>query len=194
LVDLSAIRHTWRYSKSDFASMVTTIIVTLALGVELGVVSGVIVSILIYLWRTSRPHVAVVGRVPGTEHFRNIQRHAVEVSDTVLSIRVDESLYFANARFLEDTVYRLVSENSKVVHLVLLCSAINEIDGSALASLEAINQHLHEAGVTLHLSEVKGPVLDRLRCSDFFDHLSGQVYLTQHEAIGSLEAGALHEA
>ena len=187
LVDLQAIRRAWNYSKSDFAAMLLTILVTLSIGVEAGVITGVLVSLLLHLWRTSRPHIAVVGRVPGTEHFRNIHRHSVETDEKVLSIRIDESLYFANARFLEDSVYQLVSENEKVDHVVLLCSAINEIDGSAVESLEAINQHLLESGVTLHLSEVKGPVMDRLKRSHFLELLSGQVFLSHHEAILELD-------
>ncbi|MDB4224677.1 sulfate permease, partial [Granulosicoccus sp.] len=183
LIDLQAIRRTWNYSKSDFAAMLLTIIVTLGIGVEAGVITGVLTSLLLHLWRTSRPHIAIVGRVPGTEHFRNIHRHAVETNESVLSIRIDESLYFANARFLEDSIYRLVAENESFEQVVLLCSAINEIDGSAVESLEAINQHLSESNVTLHLSEVKGPVMDRLKRSHFLELLSGQVFLSQHEAM-----------
>ena len=144
-----------------------------------------------HLWRTSRPHIAVVGRVPGTEHFRNIHRHAVETNESVLSIRIDESLYFANARFLEDSIYKLVAENESIEQVVLRCSAINEIDGSAVESLEAINQHLTESNVTLHLSEVKGPVMDRLKRSHFLELLSGQVFLSQHEAMLNLDSNTV---
>ena len=186
LIDLQAIRRTWEYSKSDFIAMLLTILVTLGIGVEAGVITGVLVSLLLHLWRTSRPHIAVVGRVPGTEHFRNILRHSVETSDSILSIRIDESLYFANARYLEDSVYKLVAENKSVEHVVLMCSAINEIDGSAVESLAAINQHLAESNVTLHLSEVKGPVMDRLKRSHFLDLLSGQVFFSQHKAMLNL--------
>ena len=188
LVDLQAIRRTWNYSKSDFIAMLLTIVVTLSIGVEEGVITGVLVSLLLHLWRTSRPHIAVVGRVPGTEHFRNVLRHVVETNERVLSIRIDESLYFANARFLEDSVYQLVAKNKRIEQVVLMCSAINEIDGSAVESLEAINQHLSESGVTLHLSEVKGPVMDRLKRSHFLEILSGQVFLSQHVAISELDS------
>ncbi len=183
LIDFNAIRRAWNYSKSDFTAMMLTIIVTLIFGVEPGVITGVIASLLLHLWRTSRPHIAVVGRVPGTEHFRNIHRHSVETNKRVLSIRIDESLYFANARFLEDSIYELVAENQSVEHVVLLCSAINEIDGSAVESLESVNQHLMESNVLLHLSEVKGPVMDRLKRSHFLELLSGQIFLSQHEAV-----------
>ncbi len=190
LVDLGAIRRTWDYSKSDFIAMLLTILVTLGVGVETGVITGVLASLLLHLWRTSRPHIAVIGRVPGTEHFRNIHRHTVETNEATLSIRIDESLYFANARFLEDSVYELVANDKRVEHVVLVCSAINEIDGSALESLEAINEHLAESNVTLHLSEVKGPVMDRLKRSHFLELLSGRVFFSQHEAMLYLDREA----
>ena len=190
LIDLQAIRRAWKYSKSDCIAMMLTIVVTLSVGVEEGVVTGVLTSLLLHLWRTSRPHFAVVGRVPGTEHFRNVLRHSVETDERILSIRIDESLYFANVRFLEDSIYQLVSNNKRLDHVVLMCSAINEIDGSALESLESINLHLRESAVKLHLSEVKGPVMDRLKRSHFLELLTGKVFLSQHEAIlalGSVE-------
>lgn len=187
LVDLGALRRAFAYSRSDFAAMLATILVTLAAGVEPGVMTGVGVSIALHLWRTSRPHVAIVGRVPGTEHFRNIKRHQVECSEHILSIRIDQSLYFANARFLEDTVYSLVANTPAIRHVILMCPAVNEIDGSALESLEAINRALIESDVTLSLSEVKGPVMDRLQRTHFLEELSGKVYLSQYEAVCDLD-------
>jgi SulP family sulfate permease len=148
--------------------------------------AGVGASLLLYLWRTSRPHIATVGRVPGTEHYRNVLRHAVQTHPRVLSLRVDESLYFANARYLEDHIAAEVAAHPAVAHVVLQCTAINAIDASALESLETIVQRLKDAGVQLHLSEVKGPVMDRLERSDFLTHLSGRVFLTHHQAVTAL--------
>jgi SulP family sulfate permease len=183
LVDLSILKKTWVYSKADFAAVVATILMTLGLGVEIGITAGVVLSILIHLYKTSRPHIAMVGQVPGTEHFRNVLRHDVETDPTVLSIRVDESLYFANARYLEDYIYTLIVKNKTVQHIVLMCSAVNDIDMSALESLESINQRLKDAGVTFHLSEVKGPVMDRLQRSGFLPHLTEEVFLSHHKAL-----------
>lgn len=186
LVDLKALKRTWRYSKSDFLAMLGTIALTLLAGVEAGVVTGVALSIALHLFRTSRPHWAVVGRVPGTQHFRNVKRHAVITAPEVLAIRVDESLYFPNARFLEDLVSDRVAEDTRVRHVVLLCTAVNFIDASALESLEAINERLKAAGVRLHLSEVKGPVMDGLRRAELLEHLGGQVFLSQFDAMRTL--------
>ena len=182
LVDLSALKRTWAYSRSDFAAMLATIALTLLHGVELGIIAGVGLSVLLYLYRTSKPHSAIVGRVPGTEHFRNIDRHQVETDHHILTLRVDESLYFANARYLEDLIYDQVARNPELRHLILMCPAVNLIDASALESLEAINQRLMDSGVKFHLSEVKGPVMDKLKLTHFLDELSGDIFLSQYEA------------
>ena len=194
LVDLGALKRTWIYSKADFAAMAATILLTLVYGIEAGIVVGVGLSVALYLFKTSRPHVAVVGQVPGTEHFRNVLRHKVITSKTVATLRVDESLYFANARYLEDKVYDLVAVNPQLDHFVLMCPAVNEIDASALESLEAINHRLKDAGVTFHLSEVKGPVMDRLQRSHFLEELTGQVFLSQYDAFRTLASDLPFEA
>ncbi len=186
LVDLGILRSTWAYSRADFAAVMSTLLVTLAAGVEAGLMAGVGMSLVLYLHRTSRPHIAEVGLVPGTEHFRNVLRHSVRVCPQVASLRVDESLYFANARVLEDRVNALVADRPQLKHVVLQCSAINDIDASALESLEAIDHRLRDAGLRLHLSEVKGPVMDRLQRTGFLPHLSGQVYLSHFQAMADL--------
>ena len=186
LVDFSILRKTWNYAKSDFSAVVATLVATLTVGVETGLIVGVGVSLALYLYRTSRPHMAEVGLVVGSEHFRNVQRHAVAVSPRVLSLRVDESLYFANSRALEDRINSTVASRHGLVHVILQCSAINDIDASALESLEAIDLRLRGAGVWLHLSEVKGPVMDRLRKTEFLNGLSGQVFLSHYQAIVEL--------
>lgn len=186
LVDFGTFARTWRYARSDFTALALTFVLTLVIGVEAGLIAGVGASLLLHLWRTSRPHIATVGRVPGTEHYRNVLRHQVETHPNLLGIRVDESLYFANARPLEDHVAAQVAAHPKIEHVVLQCNAVNAIDASALESLDAISQRLKDAGVKLHLSEVKGPVMDRLERSDFLHHLTGQVFLTHHQAVTAL--------
>jgi SulP family sulfate permease len=166
--------------------MAATVALTLAAGVEAGIVAGVALSLALHLWRTSRPHVAVVGQVPGTEHFRNIDRHEVVTAPHVLTIRVDESLYFPNARFLEDLIAARMAADPAVTDVVLMATAVNEIDASALESLEAVNARLRDAGLRLHLSEVKGPVMDRLKRSHLLGDLTGRVFLTQYDAFAAL--------
>ena len=135
---------------------------------------------------SSRPHAAVVGQVPRTEHYRNVLRHKVDTVSGLLSLRIDESLYFANARYLEDLLIDQMAQNPGLTDVVLMCSAVNAVDMSALESLEAIEHRLRDNGIRLHLSEVKGPVMDKLKHTDFLKHLSGEVYLSQHQAIRAI--------
>ena len=187
LVDLGALKRTFVFSKADFAAMAATILVTLVEGVELGLVVGVGLSIFLHLYQTSKPHVAVVGQLPGTMNFRNVARHTVVTAPEILSLRVDASLYFPNARFIEEYINRSVAADPAVRHVILECAAVNTIDASALESLEAINSRLQNGGITLHLSEVKGPVMDRLKRSHFLDELTGGVHLTQYDAVFSID-------
>jgi SulP family sulfate permease len=186
LVDLRTPRVIWRYSRADFAAMAVTIVATLLLGVETGVIAGVVFSLALFLWRSSRPHAAIVGRIPETEHFRNVKRHRVITDPRIITIRIDEGLTYLNARWLEEFVLGAVAEAPRVRHLVLMCSAVNAIDASALESLEAINHRLTDSGVKLHLSEVKGPVMDALQSSPFLSELTGRVFLSQNDAFATL--------
>jgi len=186
LVDFSILRKTWGYARADFIAVAATIALTLIMGVEVGVASGVGISILLHLYKTSWPHVAEVGLVSGTQHFRNVKRHAVETNPHILTLRVDESLYFVNARFLEDLVQSRVTAGCDIKDVVLMFSAVNEVDFSALESLEAINLRLIDMGVGLHLSEVKGPVMDRLKKSHLIGDMNGEVFLSQYDAWVSL--------
>ncbi len=188
LVDLGALKRTWRYSKADFAAMAATIVTVLGVGVEAGIVAGVGLSLVLFLARSTRPHLAVVGQVPGTHHFRNVKRHVVLTSPSVLSVRVDESLYFANARWLEDTLYDMAAADPAVRHVVLNGAAVNAIDASALEGLEELCERLDAAGgIKLHLAEIKGPVMDRLKRTDFLDRLTGRVFLSHHDALAALD-------
>lgn len=186
LVDFSLFRQSWNYSRADFIAMMATLVLTLVIGVEVGIAAGVLASVLITLYKTSKPHVAIVGRVPGTEHFRNVERHRVQTFDTILSIRIDESLYFANTRYLEELIYATVHKHPKVKHVILMCTAVNKIDMSALETLLQINRTLSDLGINLHVSEVKGPVMDRLQRTDFLSRLTGNSYLTQNQAVEDL--------
>ena len=186
LVDFKILGKAWRYSKADFTAVTTTMAITLVVGVEVGVITGVLVSILIHLYKSSRPHIATVGQVPNSEHYRNILRYDVITQPHILSIRVDESLYFANARFLEDHLFARATQQPQLRHVVLMCSAINDIDMSALDSLEAVNARLRDMGVSFHLSEVKGPVMDRLTGTEFLAQLTGDIFLSQKRAIDQL--------
>lgn len=186
LIDLKTFIHVWNYSKQDASALIATFFMVLFVGVEAGIITGVSLSLILFLWHASHPHIAVVGRVPGTEHFRNIERFQVETNCDVLTVRIDESLFFANARMLEDKINQLVAQQQEIKDVILMCTAVNMIDASALESLEMICERLHSTGIRLHLSEVKGPVMDRLQGSSLVSHLTGEIYLTQNQAFDAL--------
>lgn len=182
LIEPQKIKFTWNYSKHDFSAMMITIAMVLLVGVEAGVMAGIGATILLMLWRTSRPHTAIVGPIAGSEHFRNIDRHEVEQFEQVIALRIDESLFFGNLRYLDNQLHELIAQNPGLEHLIVMASGINHIDSSALESLLSFNQRLQDRGIKMHLSEVKGPVLDRLEKVKFADQLSGTIYLSQHQA------------
>ncbi len=187
LIDVATFKYVWRYNKADAASLLITFLAVLTVGVETGIVVGVIATILLFLWRTNRPHVAIVGRVGDTETYRNVRRHQVKTCPHVIAMRIDESLYFANTKFLEDKVLCAIADRPEVKHLVLIGIAVNFIDASALETLESLIDELRDAGVTLHLAEIKGPVMDRLQAIGFVDKIGADhIYLSTHEAMQAL--------
>ncbi len=194
MVNFKAVKITYSYSPTDGIAMALTIVLTLTLGVIAGLIAGIGISLMMYLYRTSRPHMAIVGQVPGTQHFRNINRHKVITTPKIVSLRIDESLYFPNARFLEARVSELVASNPEVKHFILDCSAVNSIDASGLESLKAINIRLKEGGITFHLSEIKGPIMDGLKKTQFYQELKNRIHFTQYEAIYSIDPDLAKQA
>lgn len=191
LFDVQSFRHVWAYDRSEGICQLATFVAVLVVGIEWGILIGAMISIGFHLHRSSEPHIAIVGRLGDTEHFRNIERHEVETCSRVVLLRVDENLYFANTAFLEDYIMQVVAENREASHLVLICSAVNAIDSSALELLDTLVDRLRYAGVTLHLAEVKGPVMDQLEKTPFLANLApGRVFLSTHEAMNTLEATA----
>lgn len=187
LIDVATVRALWRYQRSDAVVLLLTLASVLILGIEAGLVIGVVMSLLFYVWRASRPHMAVVGRIPGTEHFRNVLRHRVETWPRLALIRVDESLSFANIGVVEDFIMGYLASHRNVEHLVLIGSAINHIDGSALDALERLFAGLRDAGVTVHFAEIKGPVLDALERVDLPARMApGRIFFRTTEAVQAL--------
>ena len=180
-----------RYDKvkltDDSMAVFLMLFLTLVVGVEIGIAAGVLSSLVTHPYKTSQLHVAVVGRVAGTEHFRNVDRHEVEIFDNILAIRFDESRYFANTRYLEELIFGLMAKKPKLEHVILMCATVNAIDLSALQIVEKINRVLDELGIKLHLSEVKGPIMDRLNRTSLIANISGSNYLSHNQAVEDLK-------
>lgn len=187
LFDWRSFKNTYRYDKGDALTLAVTFFGVLVFDIEIGLLLGVLVGVGVFLWRSSRPHIAIVGRIPSTQHFRNTKRHQVETWDHLLLVRVDRSLFFANINYVEDLVASHAVENPELRHLVLICSAVNSIDYSALEALEQLADSLRQAGIVLHLAEVKGPIMDRLEHCGLQDWLApGQVFLSTEKAVETL--------
>ena len=185
LIDVQTLRQAWRYDTADAWSWLATFAGVLVAGVEIGIGMGVVLSLGVLVWRSSRPHMAVVGRIAGTEHFRNIGRHRVETLPGLIALRVDESLFFANAAALEEKVGDLLSQHSDTRCLLLILSAVNRIDTTALIMLDELERSLALKGVQLQLAEVKGPVMDRLGSTDLGQRLASRIYLSTNEAFNA---------
>ena len=171
LIDFATLKRMWNYDKADAIAWLVTFSAVLGLGVEKGIIFGAIVALSLHLWHTSRPHIAIVGRLGESEHFRNVLRYEVKTSPQVLAIRVDASLYFANAKYMENFLSREISDRPDVTSVVLVCSAVNLIDASALEVLESLIADLKSIGINFCFSEVKGPVMDKLLNIGFVDYV-----------------------
>lgn len=183
LIDLQALREAWHYDRADALALLATAAGVLLLGVEAGILAGVALSLGVLVWRASRPHMAVIGRVPGTEHFRNVERHNVETRPGLLALRVDENLFFANMPRVEERIAAALAADPSVQRVLLVCSGVNQIDTTALGVLSDLEARLAEQGIRLQLAEVKGPVMDRLRDTPLGQRLRNRMFLSTHEAF-----------
>ena len=186
MLELDTLKTAMRYDRSDALALLGTAGGVLAAGVEAGVVIGVLLSMGTLIWRASRPHIAVLGRIAGSEHFRNVERYPGGTHPALLILRVDAFLFFGNIDAVVGRIDDELAARPQLRDLVLVLSAVNAIDTSALFGLAGINRQLHERGVTLHLAEVKGPVMDRLKHADLLRELHGQVYLSTANAWDAL--------
>lgn len=187
LFDAHGLKHIWNYSRADGYSWIVTFCSILVFNIQIGILIGAIAAITLYLWRTSQPHVVVVGRVGRTEHFRSVSRYDVTTFPSVLAIRIDENLYFANTKYLEDYLFYTVLETGEIKHLVLILSGVNFIDVSALDTLEKLVTEMRALGITVHLAEIKGRVMDKISETDFIRSVGSEnIFLTAHEAMTSL--------
>ena len=190
LIDFSMLREHWRFYRADVLVHMLTLCGVLLLGVEGGLLLGAGAAVALFLRQSSRPHIAVLGRLGDSAHFRNVDRYDTQTFPHAAAIRVDENLYFANAHEVEDRVLEIVNHNGATRHLVLVCSAINFIDTTGLEMLHRLNHTLTARGVALHLSDVKGPVRDQLATTGLTAELSGEVYLTTDEAMRAVNASS----
>lgn len=182
-IDLAALKRAWHYDRADALALAGTAVGVVVLGVEAGIAIGVALSLASLVWRSSHPHIAVLGRVPFTEHFRNVLRYKTETLPHVLALRIDENLVFANAQSVDERIRDEVGQRTELEHVLLVLSSVSQIDATALEMLLELNCDLEQQGLKLHLAEIKGPVLDRLHNSMLISQLSGKIFLSAHQAF-----------
>lgn len=188
LVIFTPFYETWKYSRADGLAMIATFLGVTCIDISTGLIIGIVLTFILLLWRISRPHIAVIGLIEGTQHFRNVSRYDVVTIPTIASFRVDENLSFLNAHVLKGYIITELSHNKAVKHVVINCSSISNIDLSALEMLEELNRELLILDIKLHLSEVKSPVMDRLVDSKLIRELTGQIFLSHYQAIQYLSS------
>ncbi|GGC93948.1 SulP family inorganic anion transporter [Halopseudomonas salina] len=186
LIDVASLRRAWRYDRAEGLTLFSTAAGVLLLGIEGGIALGICLSIAAQLWRGSRPHIAVVGRVPGTQDFRNTKRHLVEIEPHLLALRIDENIFFANTKAIEHALYRALRDYPDTREVLLILSAVNHIDSTGLDMLSELTEGLAERDIHLHLAEVKGPVMDHLGETDWINEQVGEVFPSTHIAFNTL--------
>ncbi|MBL8431295.1 MAG: sulfate permease [Dechloromonas sp.] len=186
MIDVGAFRRAWAYDRADGLALLGTAGGVLAFGLEVGIGMGVLLSTATLLLRASTPHIAVVGRIPGSEHFRNVARHSVETIPGALFVRIDERLFFGNLGAVELRLNQELEKVAGIRDLVLVMSAVNLMDATAVEVLCELNRDLAGRRIRLHLAEVKGPIQDRLMRTGLWSTLSGEVFLSANDAFEKL--------
>ena len=186
MIDVGAFRRAWAYDRADGLALLGTAGGVLAFGLEVGIGMGVLLSTATLLLRASTPHIAVVGRIPGSEHFRNVARHNVETIPGALFVRIDERLFFGNLGAVELRLNQELEKVAGIRDLVLVMSAVNLMDATAVEVFCELNRDLAGRRIRLHLAEVKGPIQDRLMRTGLWSTLSGEVFLSANDAFEKL--------
>jgi SulP family sulfate permease len=192
LVDVRLLRRTWRIRHEDGLAAAVTFLVTLLLGIGGGIAAGVLFSLAAFVYRSANPRLVELGRVEGTTLYRNATRFSVHTDPSVLLLRMDGPLYFANAKFLADQVLALVARRPEVKHVLLDSSGMPDVDADGARTLADLDLQIRALGATLHLVTVRGPVRDVLHRAGLSEALLGEerYWATLEEAVAALDLPA----
>ena len=187
LIDITTLKSAWQRDRLDAASFIAAFIGVLIFGLNTGLVIGLMVSFASLIWQSSHPHVAIVGQLAETGHFRNINRHSVVTYQHLLMIRIDESLFFGNTDSIHSRILQATKDYSEAHEIILIMSAVNHIDLTAQEMLITLNRELAADDKHLHFSFIKGPVMDKIEQTPLITELSGQVFLSTNDAVNALK-------
>lgn len=186
LIDFRSLRGHWRFYHHDVITHVVTMIAVLAIDVETGLLIGVATSIALFIRRSSRPTVTLIGRIPNSEVYRSTKHHDVETFGHVAAVRIDENIYFANANQIENRLLKVVQQKPRTRHLLIVMSAVNLIDVSGLEMLRRVNENLSRMDIKLHIAEVKSKVMDALKTTELPTAISGNIFFSTDQAMRDL--------
>ncbi|HBL97368.1 MAG TPA: sulfate transporter, partial [Psychrobacter sp.] len=187
LIDIATLKSAWQRDRLDGASFLAAFVGVLIFGLNTGLVIGLMVSFASLIWQSSKPHVAIVGQLGGTGHFRNINRHDVVTFDNLLMLRIDESLFFGNSESVHRRILNAMQQYPAAQEIILIMAAVNHIDLTAQEMLSTLNKELALQNKRLHFSFIKGPVMDIIGQTPLISELSGQVYLSTLDAVDALK-------
>jgi SulP family sulfate permease len=191
LINYKEAIHLYKSNITDFWMLISTFVATLALGIEIGIGVGVVLSLALVLLRTTRPHTAVLARIPNTHFYRNITRFEnLEEKEDVLIYRFDAQLFFANIEFFKDRLYdyeRLKEDKLKA--LIIDGESINNVDSTAIHAFEEIVSDFNSRNIEVYFTGIKGPVRDKLKSSGFLKSVNeDHFFLSIQEAVDFHEA------
>ncbi|MEM8896832.1 MAG: solute carrier family 26 protein [Bacteroidota bacterium] len=195
LINIKAAKHLWKTDKKEFALFLFTAIATLALGIKEGILLGVVLSLLMVIYRISYPHIAILGKIPGSNDYRNINRfNNLLTHKHIFIFRFDAQLYFANINYFKNFLNSHIQANPDIQHIILDAGPINTMDSSAIYALKEIMENLQKQGITLYLVDVKGPIRDTLTRNDILQKENRELFfMTVEDAVFYIENGVLRK-
>jgi SulP family sulfate permease len=190
LIDYKEAQHLWHSNRSDFSMWMVTFIATLFIGIEQGIALGVILSLALMIFRTTRPHIAVLGRVPGSDFYRNVERfNNLEQRPDILIMRFDAQLYFANVNYFRDAIDELVSKKGEQLRAVVInAESINNLDSSGVHALEEIIDQYRDLGIQMYFVSVKGPVRDAMAKAHLIEKIGEHhFFMSNQQAVDAFD-------
>lgn len=186
LIDVSAPKTLWRKDSADFAMWLATFVATLVLGIEIGILSGMGLSLLMVIYKASRPHMAQLGRVPGTSVYRNVRRFEnLETREDLLMVRLDGPLYFANIDYVKNRLDRWIYDRrGKVKSVIFNMESVTTLDSTGANALWDWIVEWRKQGIDLYVTAAKGPVRDVLVRWGLIEKIGLEhVFMDDHTAV-----------
>lgn len=190
LIDFKEVKHLWHTDRTDFLMLLITFLATLSLGIEQGIGVGVVLSLAMIIFKSTRPHYAVLGQVPNSNFYRNIHRFPnLKTNDELLIIRFDSQLYFANTNFFKETIQEEAVKRGENLKAILInAESINSLDSSAVHALEEVWEDYHNNGITIMYSGVKGPVRDVMSKAKLVEKIGAEnFFMSVHDGVMAFE-------